>query len=105
MKKKSDQPETAIFVAFDDSVPFDPAYPEKSLMAAILSSVFDDLKKQGREYRDARSYVLSNDTGYIYSFRNVCLHLGLCAHTIRELLSLELGTHSEGSDTEPRLLS
>ena len=89
MKKRTDHPETAIFVAFDDDVSFDPVYPEKSLMAAILSSVFDDLKKQGIEYRDARSYVLSNDTRYIYSFKNICAQLGLCPTQIRELLGLK----------------
>jgi len=89
MTEKNDRAETAIFAAFEDYSNEDPSYAEKSLMAAILRSVFDDLKKQGREFRDARDYVLSNDTEYVYSFINVCLNLGLCYKTIRSLLGNE----------------
>jgi hypothetical protein len=80
--------ETAVYIAFEDYVPLDPAEPEKNLMAAILKSAFDDLKKQGAPYREAKDYFLSNDTKYIYSFINVCLHLGLCYKTIRALMGL-----------------
>lgn len=92
MGEKVDKAETAIFVAYEEYLPVDPVYPEKSLMAAILWSVFDDLKKGGPEYREARNYVLSNDLRYIYSFRNVCLHLGLCYKSIRTLLGIRRGS-------------
>ena len=99
MKDNSDRPETAIFTAHEDFSQTDPTYAEKSLMTAILWSVFDDLKKQGQEYREARSYVLSNDTRYIYSFRNVCLHLGLSYTSIRSLLGLTKSQASEQDST------
>jgi hypothetical protein len=88
MKNEKSRPETAVYVAFEDYVPLDPSEPEKNLMAAVLKSAFDDLKKQGAPYREARDYILSNDTRYIYSFVNVCLHLGLCPKTIRALMGL-----------------
>jgi hypothetical protein len=86
MKNNKSRPETAVYVAFEDYLPLDPSEPEKNLMAAILKSAYDDLKKQGAPYREARDYFLSNDTKYIYSFLNVCLHLGLCPKTIRALM-------------------
>ncbi|HMO17164.1 MAG TPA: hypothetical protein PKA63_03610 [Oligoflexia bacterium] len=91
MAKREDKArtETAIFIAFEDFAPYDPSEPEKNLMAAILKSAFDDLKKTGAPYREARDYFLSNDTNYIYSYRNVCLHLGLCPGTIRAWLGLQ----------------
>jgi len=88
MKDEKFRPETAVYVAFEDYAPVDPSEPEKNLMAAILKSAFDDLKKTGAPYREAREYFLSNDRNYLYSYLNVCLHLGLCAKTIRALLGL-----------------
>ncbi len=101
MAEKVDRAETAIFIAYDDHVPKDPVHPEKNLMAAILWSVFDDLKKQGAPYREAREYVLSNDVEYIYSFRNVCLQLGLCHLTIRTLLGIKRMSDSQPSPSAP----
>jgi hypothetical protein len=88
MKHDKSRSETAVYVAFEEYLPLDPSEPEKNLMVAILKSAFDDIKKQGAPYREARDYFLSNDTKYIYSFINVCLHLGLCAKTIRTLMGL-----------------
>ena len=88
MADKQDKAETAIFIAYDDYALEDPSYPEKSLMAAILRSVFEDLRKTGLEYREAYDYVLSNDLEYVYSFRNVCLQLGLCPKSIKSLLGI-----------------
>ncbi len=88
MKKDNSRAETAIFIGFEEYLPIDPSEPEKNLMAAVLKSAFDDLKREGLPKREARDYFLSNDTRYIYSFINVCLHLGLCSKTIRALMGL-----------------
>ena len=91
MKEKSGRAETAIFVAFDEFAQFDVAQPEKTLMAAVLKSALDDFSKKGQAGRTAKEYLISNETEYLYSFTNVCLHLGLCPKTVRTMLGLRVG--------------
>lgn len=91
MKEKSGRAETAIFVAFDEFAQFDVAQPEKTLMAAVLKSALDDYTKKGQAGRTAKEYLISNETEYLYSFTNVCLHLGLCPKTVRTMLGLRGG--------------
>jgi len=91
MKEKSGRAETSIFIAFEDFSQFDVAQPEKTLMAAVLKSALDDYQKKGQQGRTAKEYLLSNEREYLYSFTNVCLHLGLCAKTVRTMLGLRGG--------------
>ncbi len=91
MKDKSGRAETAIFVAFDEFMQFDASQPEKTLMAAVLKSALDDLCKKGQAGRTAKEYLLSSEREYLYSFSNVCLHLGLCPKTVRTVLGLRGG--------------
>lgn len=80
--------DSAIFTAYDDFTPRDSAIAEKNLMRAILRTAFEDMKKRGEPYRQARHYFQSNDILYIYSFLNVCYHLSLCPKTIRTRLGI-----------------
>jgi hypothetical protein len=68
--------------------------PQVALAKGILTQVKQDLRRfrgaqdaVGREmYRDAFSWVASNDCAWPYSFRNVCEALGLQAEVLREEL-------------------
>lgn len=80
--------DTAIYSAFDDFLVKDPAIAERNLMRAILRTAFEDIRKRGEAYRQARQYVLSNDEQYLYSFKSICNHLSLCPQTIRARLGL-----------------
>jgi len=91
MKEKGKRAETAIFVAFEDFAQFDASQPEKTLMAAVLKTALDDFTKKGQQGRTAKEYLLSNEKEYLYSFTNVCLHLGLCPKTVRTMLGLRGG--------------
>ena len=83
-----ERPDTAIFEAFDDHVAKDPAIGERNLMRAILRTAFEDLNKRGEVYRLARHFILSEESSYVYSFRNICYTLNLCPVTIRTRLGL-----------------
>lgn len=91
--------DTAIYTAFDDHKPLDPAGPERHLMLAILRAAMEDMNRRGEPYRDARRYFLSNDEQYLFSFVSVCRHLNICVKTIRLMVGLE----SESSEDESRL--
>jgi hypothetical protein len=65
---------------------------EKALAAGVLRQAAGDLRRfresedaVGREmYRDARSWFVSNDTEWPYSFLNVCELLSISAEDIRD---------------------
>lgn len=95
--------ETAIFFAFDDYNKHDPAEPEKTLMAAILKSALEDLKKVGAPARAAKEYMISNDRNYLYSFINVCLHLDICPKTVRALFGMGPKVYKPLVEREERL--
>ncbi len=82
------KPETAIYVAFDDSTQFDPSEPEKHLMLAILRTAMEDIRKRGEMYRDARRFFLSDDDSYLFSFLSICHQLKLCPRTIRTTVGI-----------------
>ena len=84
--------------------------PEVALAKGVLSQVKRDLRRfrgaqdaVGREmYRDAFSWVASNDRAWPYSFLNVCEALGLQAEMLRE----ELLADTEGNwSMRPRRLA
>ena len=95
MNTADDKADTAIFSAFEDHVSKDPAIGERNLMRAILRTAFEDLNKRGEPYRMARLFLLSEDSSYVYSFRNMCAVLSLCPHTIRARLGLFKSSDSE----------
>ncbi|MFM1848861.1 MAG: hypothetical protein RL417_2335, partial [Pseudomonadota bacterium] len=68
---------TAIYVAYEEAVPFDPAAPEKNLLRAVLLSAMLDLKKPGDAGRRAVEYFLSPDEDYIFSFASICQFLNV----------------------------
>lgn len=102
MKEKGSRAETAIFIAFEDFSQLDPVQPEKTLMAAVLKSALDDYNKKGKQGRAAKEYLLSNEQEYLYSFTNVCLHLGLCPKTVRTILGLRGGFIPQHESLEAR---
>lgn len=103
MKEKTGRAETAIFIAFDDMSQYDPSQPERTLMAAVLKTALDDFQKKGQQGRSAKEYLLSNEKDYLYSFTNVCLHLGLCPKTVRTMLGLRGGFNPRPSPKQSSL--
>lgn len=83
--------DVALESAFDDHQIRDTASAERNLMRAILRSAMDDLSKRGEPQRQARTFFLSEDDYYLYSFPSICSHLGLCAKTIRNRLGIIAG--------------
>lgn len=67
-----DDKNTAIHVAYDDFLPFDPATPEKNLLRAVLLTAMSDVKKKGEAGRRAMEYLLSQEEDYLFSFVSVC---------------------------------
>lgn len=74
--KKEDK-NTAIFVANEEYVPWDPVEPERNLLRAILMSALNDIQKGGSLEEDARSFFLSEEDDYVFSFRAICDFLNL----------------------------
>ncbi|MBL7662922.1 hypothetical protein JNK13_09250 [bacterium] len=85
--------EIAISTAFDDWVAPDLYSPERNLMRSILHSAFADLNRGVNERRDAVRYLLDDSEYYLYSFRSICAHLGLCPTTIRRHFGLIREVH------------
>lgn len=81
--------DTALYTAYDDFVQRDNAEAEHNLMRAILRGAMEDLHQRGDYARHARLFFLSNEDEYLFSFRSICSHLGLCPVTIRQKLSLD----------------
>ena len=71
--------------------------PQVALAKGVLIQAKQDLRRfrrsqdgVGRElYRDAYSWVMSNDRAWPYSFLNVCEALGFSAEALREELLVE----------------
>jgi len=69
-----------------------PIEPERAVAAGVLRQAANDLRRFresedaiGREmYWDARSWFLSNDTEWPYSFLNACSSLGISPEDIRD---------------------
>ena len=80
--------DSAIHTAFEDVQHRDTAIGERNLMRAILRTAFEDLRKRGDAYRQARHYLLSDDEFYLYSFMSICNHLRICPFTVRRRLGL-----------------
>jgi hypothetical protein len=70
-----DEKNTAIYVAFEEELPYDPSTPEKNLLRAVLLSAMSDLGKPGEAGRKALSYFLNRDENYVFSFTSICDYL------------------------------
>ena len=74
--------------------------PERALAAGVLRQTASDLRRFresadaiGREmYWDARSWFLSNDIEWPYSFLNVCHSLGIAPENIRDEVFTDAGS-------------
>lgn len=85
---KDNKNDTAIFAAYEDTIPWDPATPEKNLLRALLITAMADLKKNGEVGRRAKEYFLSYDSEYLFSFRSVCDYLEIDPQTILSKIGL-----------------
>lgn len=83
-----DLKEFAIFTANEDYEPYDPAWPEKSLLRAILVTAMNDVKKSGDVKRQATEFFLSPEEDYIFSFRAICDYLNVDADRILVITGL-----------------
>lgn len=74
--------------------------PERALAAGVLRQAASDLRRfresedaVGREmYWDARSWFISNDTEWPYSFLNACSLLGVSPEDIRDEVFADAGS-------------
>lgn len=72
---RSEDKNIALYTAFEEVVPYDPALPERNLLRAIILTALTDLNKPGDLNRQATEFFLSNDEHYIFSFQSICNHL------------------------------
>ena len=82
MGRREENKHTAIFTAFDELLPHDPAETERNLLRAILMSALSDLDRPGEARRRAEQYFLSREEDYIFSFRSICTYLNIDADRI-----------------------
>lgn len=80
--------DSAIYEAFDDHTPIDPAVAERNLMRAMLRLALDDLRKGGDPAEDAKDFLLSDEEQYLFSFMSICRELNFCAETVRKISGL-----------------
>jgi hypothetical protein len=73
---------TAVYTAFDEDEPFDPAEPEKNLLRAVLLTALADLKRPGEPSRRAMEYLLNPEDDYLFSFTSVCNFLNVDPESI-----------------------
>ncbi|MCB0330354.1 MAG: hypothetical protein KDD70_11840 [Bdellovibrionales bacterium] len=74
---RKDEKNTAIYVANEEYVPWDPVEPERNLLRAILMSALNDIQKGGVLEDDAMSFFLSEEEDYVFSFKAICDFLEL----------------------------
>jgi len=86
---RENEKNTAIYIAYEDVVPFDPAAPEKNLLRAVLLSAMLDLKKPGDAGRRASEYFLSPEEDYIFSFTAICNFLNVDPEKILTVTGLK----------------
>jgi hypothetical protein len=86
---KESKRNTAIYTAFDDCDANEIPIPEKGLLRAILLNAIADMNREDEYARKARSYFLSKEDDYIFSFQAVCSYLSINPHHILVLVGLE----------------
>jgi hypothetical protein len=85
---------TAIYTAFEDYDGSEIPVPEKGLLRAILLNAIADMNREDEYARKARSYFLSKEDDYIFSFQAVCSYLNINPHHIMVLVGLEESNRS-----------
>lgn len=102
----TDDKQTIIFVADDDFELFDPSYPEKDLLRAVLLNAIDDLDHNGLEGKRALDFFLSPDhEDYLFSFRSICNHLDLDPNTLLRQIGLSAKPSTDGKLREPSIMN
>ena len=86
---KDNKRNTAIYTAFEEYDGSDIPLPEKGLLRAILLNAIADMNREDEHARKARSYFLSKEDDYIFSFQAVCSYLNINPHHIMVLVGLE----------------
>ena len=93
-----DEKNTAIYVGFEECLPFDTAMPERNLLRAILLTAMSDLKRQGESQREATEFFMSEDESYVFSFVSICNHLDIDPKQIRIVTGLTQGKRVDPID-------
>lgn len=96
-----DDKQVAIFSAYEDVVPWDPATPEKNLLRALLITAMNDVKKTGQVRRQALEYFLNPEEDYAFSFLSVCAFLGVDPKSILAVTGIRYDYNRD----RPRFLS
>lgn len=91
---------SAIFEAYDETLVFDPAAPEKNLLKAVLMSALADLRRNGEPHRKATEFFLSSEDDYLFSFRSICAYLDVDPKRILTVTGLDPNAELDQS-TEP----
>lgn len=60
--------------------------PLNELMRAIILRLIDDYNSGGELQTEALEYLEDEDDEYLFSFRSICLHLGLDPEKTRHLI-------------------
>lgn len=92
-----DLKDSAIYTAYDDFEPKDPAAPEKNLLLAILLTAIRDLEKAGSTGQHARDYFMDSDDSYVFSFVSVCTLLGVDPERVLTHLGLDSVFNGNGN--------
>ena len=80
--------EMPLDVSVDEGEPFDPANPERNLLAAVLLSAVADLHKPGDENRRAIEFFMSVEEDYVFSFRSICSFLNIDPSKVLQCMGL-----------------
>lgn len=85
----------ALGVAYEDYLPYDPAWAEKGLLIAVLVNALADFKKEGASGKTARTFFLSDEEDYIFSFRSICSFLEVDPQRVLVVIGLDSVRNSE----------
>lgn len=94
---KENKRNTAIYTAFEEYDVNDVPGPERGLLRAILLNAISDMNREGEHARKARSYFLSKEDDYIFSFQAVCSYLNINPKHILVLVGLETAPGSSNT--------
>jgi hypothetical protein len=83
-----DNKDVAIFTAYEDTIPWDPATPEKNLLRALLITAIADVRKTGQIRKQALDFFLNPDEHYPFAFLAVCEQLKIDPHSILKVVGI-----------------
>jgi len=101
---KDNKRNTAIYTAFDDYDSGELPIPERGLLRAILLNAIADMNREDEFARKARSYFLSKEDDYIFSFQAICSYLNINPKAVLILVGIESGTKKEKAEANQALL-